>query len=400
MNTSVAPTADDFDTAVAHHQAGRFAEAEPLYRRVIAREPAHADALRLLGVLRFQCGDATEAERLVRQALVAAPGLAKAYDNLAYVLRGLGRDEEALPIMQRAVELAPDLDNLFLNLGSLLVALKRHPAAIAAFERGLAVNPRNANIHQMIGAERLLTGDARAALSHFDACVALGMNNAGIQSHRAIAFTELGDAAAVRALADINELVKPTTIGQAHGFPSLASFNAALAEHVARNVTLHEEKTTVHGLDTDELLEADEPCIVALKRFIYGQIEARLASLPGSTHPFTLTAPRKWGTDSWGVKMWRQGHQVTHIHHKAWLSGVYYVQLPEVVHEQQEGHEGWIEFGRGPVELYATAQPEVRLVRPVEGLLLTFPSYIWHRTIPFEGTRERISIAFDVIPVG
>ncbi len=396
MSPMTAPS-DDFAAAVAHHQGNRLAEAEPLYRRVLATLPTHADALRLLGVLRYQQGDAPEAELLLHRALAAAPLLAKAHDNLAYVLHGLGRNDEALPALRRAVELAPDNDTLWLNLGNLLVAMNRHAEAIENFGRALAVNPRNATAHQMLGAERLMGGEARAALEHFDACVALGMNNAGVQAHRAIALTELGDKAAVQALVDLDRLVQPATIGDAHGFPSLQEFNAALAEHVARNVTLHEEKTTVHGLDTDELLEADEPCVVALKRFIYAQVEARLAGLPAGPHPFRLTAPKSWGTESWGVKMWRQGHQVTHIHRKAWLSGVYYVQLPEVVHERQEGHEGWIEFGRGPEELYASAKPEVRLVRPVEGLLLTFPSYVWHRTIPFDGTRERISIAFDVI---
>lgn len=396
MNTSTAP-ADDYAAAVAHHQAGRLDEAERLYRRVLASDSAHADALRLLGVLRFQRGEAGEAEQLLRRALAAAPGLAKAHDNFAYVMRGLGRNEEALVAMRRAVELAPEVDNLFLNLGSLLVAMKRHDEAVMAFERALAINPRNAQVHQMMGAERLLEGNARAALAHFDACVALGLNNSGIQAHRAIAFTELGDTVNMRSLMDLDTVVRPASIGNAHGFPSLREFNAALAEHVANNITLHEEDTTVHGLDTDELLDSDVPCVVALRRFVHSQVEARLATLPAATHPFTLSAPQKWRTESWGVKMWRQGHQVTHIHQKAWLSGVYYVQLPEVVHDQQQGNEGWIEFGRGPEEFYNSTRPETRLIRPVEGLLLSFPSYVWHRTIPFEGTRERISIAFDVI---
>jgi hypothetical protein len=103
---------------------------------------------------------------------------------------------------------------------------------------------------------------------------------------------------------------------------------------------------------------------------------------------------------SWGVRMWRQGYQVSHIHHHAWLSGVYYVQLPDVIHDSSNaGHEGWIEFGRGGEGYYVSSEPEIRLIQPVEGMLLTFPSYMWHRTIPFESPNERISIAFDVVPV-
>ena len=37
--------------ALGHHQAGRLAEAEAIYRQVLAQFPDHADALHLLGVL-------------------------------------------------------------------------------------------------------------------------------------------------------------------------------------------------------------------------------------------------------------------------------------------------------------------------------------------------------------
>ena len=43
------------------------------------------------------------------------------------------------------------------------------------------------------------------------------------------------------------------------------------------------------------------------------------------------------------------------------------------------------------------AEPETRLIEPEEGLMLLFPSYMFHRTLPFTGPGERISIAFDVL---
>jgi hypothetical protein len=65
------------------------------------------------------------------------------------------------------------------------------------------------------------------------------------------------------------------------------------------------------------------------------------------------------------------------------------------------GAEDWagaIEFGRPPDDLEFSLEPPVRLVRPKEGLLVLFPSYLFHRTLPFESDQKRISIAFDVIP--
>ncbi len=40
----------------------------------------------------------------------------------------------------------------------------------------------------------------------------------------------------------------------------------------------------------------------------------------------------------------------------------------------------------------------MRTFQPEEGLMLLFPSYFYHRTVPFEAAEERISISFDVKP--
>jgi hypothetical protein len=40
------------------------------------------------------------------------------------------------------------------------------------------------------------------------------------------------------------------------------------------------------------------------------------------------------------------------------------------------------------------------LVRPEEGLMLLFPSYFYHRIRPFDSSGVRVSVAFDVKPLG
>ena len=43
-----------FQIAVQHHQAGRLADAEALYRQILAAQPGHADALHFLGALPYE----------------------------------------------------------------------------------------------------------------------------------------------------------------------------------------------------------------------------------------------------------------------------------------------------------------------------------------------------------
>ena len=80
------------------------------------------------------------------------------------------------------------------------------------------------------------------------------------------------------------------------------------------------------------------------------------------------------------------------------MSGVYYVKVPEAVHDPARQREGWIEFGRPDPRYTCVRDPRVKVLEPVEGQVLLFPSFFWHGTVPFDIEEERISIAFDVNP--
>ena len=56
---------DLFAEAFRHHQAGRLAEAEALYRRLLGTDPGHVTALYYLGVAVTQRGDHRLAETLL-----------------------------------------------------------------------------------------------------------------------------------------------------------------------------------------------------------------------------------------------------------------------------------------------------------------------------------------------
>ena len=55
--------------ALQHHRAGRLAEAEPIYRQVLARQPDHPDALHLLGLIAHQVGRHADAKALIERAI-------------------------------------------------------------------------------------------------------------------------------------------------------------------------------------------------------------------------------------------------------------------------------------------------------------------------------------------
>jgi predicted O-linked N-acetylglucosamine transferase (SPINDLY family) len=131
--------------ALTHHQAGRRAEAEAIYRQVLARDPEHADALHWLGVLVGEAGDLNGALALLERAAARAPGVPEFQSNLGEFYRRAGRLNEAIVCLERALVLRPDMAVAQGNLGNALREAGRIDEAIAALERASALEPRSSD---------------------------------------------------------------------------------------------------------------------------------------------------------------------------------------------------------------------------------------------------------------
>ena len=140
-----------FELALLHHQAGRTAEAETLYRQILATQPDHAGALHFLGVIAFQSGQLPEAIERIRQSLAINPANHVAHSNLGIALYDRGRIEEAAAAWRRAIELKPAFAEAHNNLGNALRDLGQLEAAMAAFCRALELKPDFAKAHNNLG---------------------------------------------------------------------------------------------------------------------------------------------------------------------------------------------------------------------------------------------------------
>src|SRR5437764_7038728 len=91
-----------FARAVAQHQSGQLAEAENLYRKVLAAERNHFGSLYYLGVIALQRGQPQAAIEPLGRALAVDDGSHDCHYNLAFALQTLGRLPEAAAHYRRA----------------------------------------------------------------------------------------------------------------------------------------------------------------------------------------------------------------------------------------------------------------------------------------------------------
>lgn len=78
------------------HTQGNLAQAEAMYRQILAAYPAHAHALHLLGIVYHQRSQNDSAEALIRQAIAADPFNREFKNNLNIILQLQGKPKENL----------------------------------------------------------------------------------------------------------------------------------------------------------------------------------------------------------------------------------------------------------------------------------------------------------------
>ncbi|WP_035693185.1 class I SAM-dependent DNA methyltransferase [Azospirillum halopraeferens] len=152
--------------------AGRPAEAEAAYRRVVALDPAHARALNdLAGVLDAQAHHGA-AVALYRRVLALRYDHPAVHYNLGSALRRAGRPEEAAARLRRALALAPDYADAHNNLGNLLRDADDPAAAVAAYRRAVRLNAGSAPAHENLGSTLYLLHERGAAAADAAARIA------------------------------------------------------------------------------------------------------------------------------------------------------------------------------------------------------------------------------------
>lgn len=137
--------------AFALHQKGEIDDAEPLYRRIIARYPTQFDALNLLGIIQAGRGHSAEALALLGRAIAIHPHQPETHTAYGDALVLEERLAEALASYERALQLRPDYPEAILRRANVLRRLLRFDEALAAYDRTIELQPGHAEAHHNRG---------------------------------------------------------------------------------------------------------------------------------------------------------------------------------------------------------------------------------------------------------
>jgi tetratricopeptide (TPR) repeat protein len=149
-------------------QQNRIDQAIACYRQLLAAEPKHAEAHNDLGVAFMAKRSWDQAAACFNEALACKPAYAEAYNNLGVALKNQDKTDEALACYHKALEIKPDYAKALLNIGTIYYNKKDFVKAANWYQASLNIDPDQVEAHQNMALILFDAGRLAEAQHHRD----------------------------------------------------------------------------------------------------------------------------------------------------------------------------------------------------------------------------------------
>jgi tetratricopeptide (TPR) repeat protein len=180
------------DLGIEHHKAGRFVEAEGIYRQILQQDPKFAEAMQLLGVLSAQTGRGDKGIELIQRAIALNPDVPAFHCNLGRVFLDHRRVEEAIAAFRQALRINPEDADALKSLGFALQTRGDADGAMEAYQKALRLKPDLADAHNNLGNLYRGKGQLEQAIASYRRAIELFPGDAGAHSNLGQALAATG----------------------------------------------------------------------------------------------------------------------------------------------------------------------------------------------------------------
>ena len=335
------------------------------------------------------------------KALNCNPNLAEAYNCIGLTHKEKNNYDKSIFNFKNAINLNQNNSLYFNNLGSTFALMGRFDEAIDSYYKSLSINT-NFNV-KIIISELLLREkkDAKNSLIMLEDALRDNPMDVRANAYKYIALRGMDRYLDAKKLVNYSELVFKDNL-QNFSNENISDFNKklmlSLENHPRRIPEKNENGWAIRGGSViRKLFTNPDPIIHKFENILKRAIDKRIENLTfNQDHPFLTKKPENYKLECWVNFLESGDYQSNHIHNLGWMSGVYYVDPPEFKSEKGI-NEGYIEFNRAGYDLpHFGEDKDIELIKPENGMIVFFPSYVWHGTIPFTENKSRVSISFDI----
>ena len=245
----VAPLQQKLNEGMAHHNAGRLAEAEAVYRAVLTAAPQQPDALHLMGVLALQVNKPDVAAQLIGQAITHNGENAVYHSNLGSALRRLGRLAEAEAACRQSLAVDRNFADGYNNLANVLVDRGAFAEAAEALSHLLRLRPTLTEQRLLLGRALIMAGKPEEAVTAMEELIRRDPRSTAALTNLGVALRKLNRDRDAEAVYRRGIDIAPDDTGLLSNLGSLLSQEGQLDEAIAlfnRALAIRPDFTDAH----------------------------------------------------------------------------------------------------------------------------------------------------------
>jgi len=370
------------------------------YKKVISVEPLNMDAQKELAqIIWMRTGDQDDALKELSEAINRYPRELGLKIMQAEIFGQMGNITSHYSLMKTCFEKSNEDAGICFYMSKAALRASKFTEALEFSSRAMAVfsNDLQCCIHHINCL--LANGHVEIAMQILETLTKSFPNNQHIIALQASCWRLTGDER-YNTLYNYEHFVAQLPLGVPSGWSSLDSYINDLESELDLEHGYIEHPfflSVQHGSQIASITESNRPAMKAFELAIQSPVSEYLTRLHRQDSP-SLSRMSKTAKlfSAWSVKLRSRGFHLNHVHQEGWLSSACHIRVPEHVRANQS-KEGWLKLGEpGPV-----TKPSLRadkFIKPKRGMIVIFPSYIWHGTVAFSDDETRLTVATDLVP--
>jgi len=357
-----------------------------------------------------------------KNALKISPGMYKILNDIALLYLEKNEIKLSIKYLQDCIRMKPDFYNAYFNLGTIYIKIKDYKKAILNLEKSLKINPNfhesyfelaesnrklqnyenaiyyyNKSINEKTSYKKLQCyyeeGNKNKYSDELQKIIKIDPNNRRIASLTAFVSNQINIKNIYPFCSDPLNFVYKSSIDQYCNNKD-KFIDTLLLELSSINFKWEPKgRTTVKGFATKNLTDKNLPNFKKIEEIIFKELENYYNYFSNKTDNVIKNKPEKYKFVSWSNRLKKEGFNLPHIHPSGWISGVFYLKVPSKIKNNEAG----IQFHlNGDDFIIKNENLPIKTVKPQAGDIVLFPSSLFHSTVPFNSSEERICIAFDL----
>lgn len=407
-----------------HRKLGHYDQALAVVYKSLELCPQHAETYRTIGSIYKEIGNLDKALAYTLKSLELNPNSPATQINLGDIYRAQGNLDQALVFTKKSLEIKPDnpiaylnLSTIYQNIGDIekslgylrLAAKNQKYKELAMIEFGIICFGEKRYREGVDAICKLQTRTAQNLLLALYLCLddkvkfnqhaknLISMNSLDARGCAAI------DHANILYAQDLRYRVNHT-IQDSISIESISSkvfpdhmIQELLDDLNANRLPLRRQSLVVNGIQTSgNIFDIQRPAYKELKKLITLKILSHMKSNSSFMQEDFVGnwESNKYKLRGWAIAMHEGGNLKQHNHEKGIVTGTFYLQMPTVKSSQDDGSIVFSHKGPNYPEGNSVF-PEIK-IHPKARDLNIFDSSLFHKTLPFKGSKRRICIAFDL----